>query len=71
MGRRTVALWMASAALVAIGGYVAVVRPWTKRWGATDDEVARAMPGDNVVARADNIAPRAMTIHDGIRRRGL
>ena len=52
----------AGAALLATGAYVRVLRPWTKRWGATDDEVARPMPGDAVVARADYVATRAVTI---------
>lgn len=43
--------------------YFKVVRPWTMRWGATDDEVARRMPGDDVVGRADFNATRAITIH--------
>jgi hypothetical protein len=35
------------AVVVAVGvtGYM-VIRPWHLRWGATDGEVARAMPGD-------------------------
>ena len=63
MGRRIVAWSIAGAALVAIGVYVRFVRPWTMRWGATDDEVARAMPGDGVVDRADYVATRGITIH--------
>ena len=62
MGRRIVAWSIAGAALVAIGVYVRFVRPWTMRWGATDDDVARAMPGDGVVDRADYVATRAITI---------
>lgn len=49
------------AALVAL--YFKVVRPWTMRWGATDDEVARRMQGDDVVRCADFNATRAVTIH--------
>ncbi len=49
------------AALGAL--YFKVVRPWTMRWGATDDEVARRMSGDDVVRRADFNATRAVTIH--------
>src|SRR4029453_2152956 len=29
-----------------IGTYVLVVGPWQRRWGATKEEVRRAMPGD-------------------------
>jgi hypothetical protein len=28
------------------GVYVKVVRPWALRWGATEEEVARPLPGD-------------------------
>jgi hypothetical protein len=45
------------------GLYLRFIRPWTKRWGATADEVARPMPGDDVVKRADYVATRAITIH--------
>ena len=43
--------------------YVKVVRPWALRWGATDQEAARRLPGDGVVQRADFVATRATTIH--------
>ena len=43
--------------------YVKVVRPWALRWGATDQEAARRLPGDGVVQRADFVATRAITIH--------
>lgn len=39
-----------------------LLRPWHMRWGATDAEVAAAMPGDDVVARAQFNATRAITI---------
>jgi hypothetical protein len=39
-----------------------LLRPWHMHWGATDAEVAAAMPGDDVVARAQFNATRAITI---------
>jgi len=45
-----------------ISAHAAVVRPWSRRWGATDDEVRRAMPGDGVVLNAGYVATRAVTI---------
>ncbi|HEV3477895.1 MAG TPA: hypothetical protein VG144_00440 [Gaiellaceae bacterium] len=39
-----------------------LLRPWHLRWGATDDEVAGAMPGDELVPRASFNATRAITI---------
>ena len=62
MGRIAFAWMTAGVACIAVGVYIRVVRPWTKRWGATDDEVVRPMLGDNVVARADYVATRAVTI---------
>jgi hypothetical protein len=62
MARRTVAWATAGAALIAIGWYIRVVRPWTKHWGATDEEVERPMPGDSIVDHADYVATRAVTI---------
>jgi hypothetical protein len=37
-------------------------RRWHQRWGATDDEVAAAMPGDDEVPRASYRATRAISI---------
>jgi hypothetical protein len=36
------------AALV-IAVYVRLIGPWQRRWGATDEEVERAMPGDELL----------------------
>lgn len=53
---------IALAATAALAAYLRVIRPWQLRWGATDDEVARPMPGDDVVARPTFNATRAVTI---------
>jgi len=42
--------------------YPRVIRPWQSRWGAADEEVARAMPGDDVVERPTFNATRAVTV---------
>jgi hypothetical protein len=39
-----------------------VLRPWHMRWGAAAEEVTAAMPGDDVVPRAQFNATRAITI---------
>lgn len=39
-----------------------LVRHWHLRWGATEDEVRAAMPGDELVPRASFTATRAITI---------
>jgi hypothetical protein len=59
--------WMSGLALsLGIFGllavlYVWVVKPWHMRWGATDEEVARTMPGDELIPNAGS-ATRAITI---------
>jgi hypothetical protein len=47
----------------AIGAYALLLRPWHLRWGATDDEVQRALPGDELVAHPKVNATHAITIH--------
>lgn len=43
-------------------GYWRWVRPWQLTWGATDGEVARALPGDEVVKSPSFNATRAVSI---------
>jgi hypothetical protein len=50
------------AAVAALIIYLLWVRPWQLRWGATDEEVARLMPGDEIVKRPTFNATRAVTI---------
>jgi hypothetical protein len=57
--------WMAIATLM-IGlsiVYVFVVRPYHMRWGATDQEIAMALPGDAYIAPTAERSTRAVTIH--------
>ena len=44
----------------------AAARRQQLRWGATNDECRRAMPGDELVAHPDLTSTRAITIHAGI-----
>lgn len=46
-------------------GYLFLLRPRQLRWGASDDEVAEALPGDDLVPDADLIATRGITIDGG------
>ncbi len=46
----------------ALAAYLRLIRPWQLRWGATDDEVARPLPGDDHVPRPTFNATRAVTI---------
>ena len=54
---------MAGIALAAllVAAYVWIIKPWHLRWGATDAEVAMAMPGDELIPGAKS-ATRAITI---------
>jgi hypothetical protein len=50
------------AAATAVVVYARYVRPWQLTWGATPDEVSRALPGDDLVTRSTFNATRAITI---------
>jgi len=49
--------------VVLLGLYVAFVRPWHVRWGASPEEVARALPGDSLVQGPQEVTTRAITIN--------
>jgi hypothetical protein len=53
-----VAIGLAGLLLLA---YRSLGRPWHQRWGATDEEIARALPGDELLPDA-NVSTRAITI---------
>jgi hypothetical protein len=58
---------------VLVSSYIFFVRPWEMRWGATDEELAMALPGDSAVCGASgpscpsgevaSVSTRAVTIH--------
>jgi len=50
-----------AAAAVIVTAYVRIVRPWHSRWGATDEEISRPMPGDDIVTEAASTT-RAISI---------
>ncbi len=50
------------AALVVVVLFSNVYRPWARTWGATEEEVLRAMPGDEIVPQPTFEATRAVTI---------
>ena len=43
--------------------YLALIRSWQLRWGATDKEIERSMPGDDIISNPSFDATRAVTIH--------
>ena len=58
-------MWSVIAVVIVglVGIYALVIRPWQVRWGATDDEVQRAMRGDDLVQKPNFVATRAITIN--------
>ena len=48
--------------LIVLTIYFLLYRPWQLRWGATDDEVDRYIPGDDVVSNPHFNATRAVTV---------
>src|SRR5918993_3584293 len=54
---------IASLPIVFVLVYLAFIRPWQLRWGATDEEIQRAMPGDDIVGKPSFNATRAVSIN--------
>jgi hypothetical protein len=48
--------------LLVIGAYLTVIGPWQRRWGATDQEVQGAMPGDELLRADAPTTTRGITI---------
>jgi len=55
--RRVIAL-----SAMGLGAYFLLFRPWQRRWGATDEEVKRTLPGDEIVPEADAVETRVVTV---------
>ncbi len=53
---------MLIALFVAVIAYIVLIRPWHLHWGATPEEVERAMPGDSLIADASLNTTRAISI---------
>ncbi len=43
--------------------YALVIRPYHMRWGATEQELMMALPGDAFIAADASVSTRAITIH--------
>jgi hypothetical protein len=54
-----------TAALIvaALLAYTTVLRPWSRRWGASPDETTMPLPGDELVATPGIMMTRAVTIN--------
>ncbi len=59
---RTIALVLDAMTAIPWFWTAPLVRSWHLRWGATADEVRSAMPGDDVIPRAQFNATRAITV---------
>jgi hypothetical protein len=55
-------LALIAAAVAVFGVFFAVESPWFVRWGTTDAEMVRALPGDDLVSDARAQSTRAVTI---------
>ena len=55
-------MYILLAFVIALVLYIGFIRPWQIRWGATNEEVFRSMPGDEVVKNPSFGATRAVTI---------
>lgn len=53
---------VASIFLLALITYLSLIRPWQLRWGATDEEFSRSMPGDEILQSPELSATRAVTV---------
>jgi hypothetical protein len=59
---KPLAIGVGIAATAALPAYYLLVRRWHARWGATDEEVERAMPGDDLVEDPGDVSTRAVTM---------
>jgi len=51
------------AGATALGTYILFIRPRILHWGATDDEIRRPLPGDDLVPHPRMRVTQAVTIH--------
>lgn len=49
--------------VLTLPAYLLWVRPWQLRWGATEEEINRPMPGNDLVQRPTFNATRGVTVH--------
>jgi len=53
---------LAVASAAGFAAYVFAIRPWHRRWGATDAEVSGRLPGDDLVEDANFHTTRAIDV---------
>jgi len=57
-----VLIGVATAFVVAAIAFFGLYRPWHLKWGATREDLARSMPGDEIAHRPIFNATRVVTI---------
>jgi hypothetical protein len=57
-----IGLAVVGTAAAAVGAYLRFIRPLYRGWGATGEDIARAMPGDDIVEHPDRVETFAITI---------
>lgn len=62
MSTKKTAVLIGFVSVLAIILFWLVYRPWARTWGATDEEIDRPMPGDDIVESPIFDATRAVTI---------
>ncbi len=63
MNRKRWIITLSTAFIMSVGFVWFVYRPWSLYWGATAEEINRAMPGDSVMQDPTFNATRGITIH--------
>jgi hypothetical protein len=62
LGARRGVVVGAAAGAIVLAIYVSVIGPWQRRWGATDIEVRRHMPGDELLGPEAASTTRVITV---------
>jgi hypothetical protein len=52
-----------AAGAATLATFALALRPWFLRWGATDEDVSRTWPGDEMAPMPASLATRSVTIH--------
>jgi hypothetical protein len=63
LGTSTGVLVAVAIAVAVVATYVVAIGPWQRRWGATEAEVSRRMPGDELLPAGAASTTRAVEIH--------
>lgn len=56
-------LWLIGGLVVLLFVYLVALYPWMSHWGATSDEIERALPGDDLVPQPITVTTKAVAIN--------